>query len=152
MSAGFKAQHVPFKGAADSVTEIVAGRVDFSVQTITPTLPLIREGKLAALAVSSPRRAVALPDVPTTVESGLPPDSVYPFYSALYLPAKTPREIILKLNEEINRAMRAPEVAEKLEAAGLIIRSESPEFFADVLKSDYDKYGNLVKAIGFVPQ
>ena len=57
-----------------------------------------------------------------------------------------------KLNEEINRAMRAPDVAPKLETAGLIIRTESPEFFADVLKADYEKYGRLVKAIGYVPQ
>ena len=67
-------------------------------------------------------------------------------------PAKAPREIILKLNEEINRAMRSPDIVEKLEVAGLIIRTEPPEFFAEVLKSDYDKYGKLVKDIGFQPQ
>ena len=70
----------------------------------------------------------------------------------VYTATDTPSAVIAKLNEEINRAMRAPDVADKLEAAGLIIRTESPEFFAEVLKSDYDKYGKLVKAIGFVPQ
>jgi tripartite-type tricarboxylate transporter receptor subunit TctC len=67
-------------------------------------------------------------------------------------PAGTPREIVMKLNDEINRAMKQPDVTQKLEAAGLFVVAESPEHFAQVIKSDYDKYGRLVKMIGFQPQ
>src|SRR5688572_704799 len=96
-SAGFEAQHIPFKGAAEAVTDVVADRVDFSVQLPATTLPLLKDGKLTALAVSSQKRASMFPDVPTTIEAGLPPDSVYPFYTGVYLPAKTPTDIVAKL-------------------------------------------------------
>ena len=100
VSAGFKAQHIPFKGAAESADRDRRGpgglqRADRS----RTTLALIRDGKLAALAVSAAQaRRSSSPDVPTTIEAGLPPNSVYPFYSALYLPAKTPRDIVEKLH------------------------------------------------------
>src|SRR5262249_47639352 len=81
-SAKFEAQHIPYKGAAEAVTEVVAGRADFSVQLFATTLSLLKEGKLVALAVSSATRTAIMPNVPTTIEAGLPPDSVYPFYSA----------------------------------------------------------------------
>ena len=83
VSAGFEAQQVAFRGM-EAVTEIIAGRVDFSVQPFSNVLALIKEGKLAALAISAGKRIAALPDVPTTVEAGLPPDSVYPFYTGVY--------------------------------------------------------------------
>src|SRR5262252_3774972 len=80
-SAGFEAQHIPFKGAAEAVTEVVAGRADFSVQLFTTTISLLREGKLNALAVSAVKRAAIMPEVPTMIEAGLKADAVYPFYS-----------------------------------------------------------------------
>src|SRR3954465_2758573 len=96
-SAGFTAQHIPFKGAAEAVTDVIAGRSDFSVQLTSTTLPQIRDGALVALAVSAHKRISLLPEVPTTIEAGLAADSVYPFYSGMYLPAKTPPEIVAKL-------------------------------------------------------
>ena len=118
MSAGFEAQHIPFKGAAEAVTEIVAGRADFSAQLGATTLPLLREGKLAALAVSAHRRASVMPEVPTLIESGLPADSIYPFYSGLFLPAKTPRPIVEKLHQETVKALQAPAVQGAVRDAG----------------------------------
>jgi tripartite-type tricarboxylate transporter receptor subunit TctC len=97
-SAGFEAQQVAFRGM-ESVTEIIAGRVDFSVQPFSNVLSLIKEGKLTALAISAGTRIAALPDGPTTVEAGLPPDSVYPFYTGVYLPAKTPAHIVSRLRD-----------------------------------------------------
>ena len=81
ISAGFTAQHIPFRGAAEAVTEVVAERADFSAQLPSTTLQLIGEGKLVALAVSAGKRAASMPQVPTTLEAGLPADSIYPFYS-----------------------------------------------------------------------
>src|SRR5258708_5912923 len=81
VSAGITAQHIPFRGAAEAVTEVVAGRADFSVQLATTTVALINEGKLAALAVSANKRTALMPQVPTMIEAGLRADSVYPFYS-----------------------------------------------------------------------
>ena len=88
MSAGVEAQHITFRGAAEAVTEIVAGRVDFSIQPFTTSLALIGDGKLVPLAVSAFKRAAVMPEVPTTIEAGLPADSVYPFWSGLFLPAR----------------------------------------------------------------
>ena len=103
----------------ESVTEIIAGRVDFSVQPFSNVLSLIKEGKLAALAISAGKRIAALPDVPTTVEAGLPPDSVYPFYTGVYVPAKTPAHVVARLHDEIARAIEAPAVKERFKALGV---------------------------------
>ncbi len=118
VSAGFEAQQVAFRGM-EAVTEIIAGRVDFSVQPFSNVLSLIKEGKLAALAISAGKRIAALPDVPTTVEAGLPPDSVYPFYTGVYLPAKTPAHIVSRLHDEIAKALETPAVKERFSALGI---------------------------------
>ena len=113
-SANFEAQHIPFKGAAEAVTDVVAERVDFSVQLPSTTLPLLRDGKIAALAVSAHKRASMFPDVPTTIEAGLPANSVYPFYTGVYLPAKTPPEIVARLHAEIAKALQTDAVKARL--------------------------------------
>jgi len=147
---GFAYTHVPYKGSAAIATDVIGGQVMVGIDGITGMTPHIKSGRLRLLATTGKERAALWPNTPAAAEDVPGYDSGGWFgYAA---PAKTPREVILKLNEEINRAMRAPDVAPKLETAGLIIRSESPEFFADVLKADYEKYGRLVKAIGYVPQ
>ncbi len=150
-SAGFEAQHIPFKGAGEAVTEVVAGRADFSVQLFTTTLPLLRDGKLVALAVSAPRRTSILPEVPSTIEAGLPPNSVYPFYSALYLPAKTPREIVEKLHRETAKALAAPEVRGRLVTLGVEPMAMSIEQFDAFFREDVAANTALVKA-AHIPQ
>lgn len=146
VSAGFEAQHIPFKGAAESLTEIMAGRVDFSVQTFTTTLPHIREGKLVALAVSAHKRVAAMPDVPTTIEAGLPVSSVYPFYSGLFLPAKTPRDVVEKLHRETAQALQAPAVQARLASLGVEPMAMTLEQFARFYREDIDAAVALVKA------
>jgi tripartite-type tricarboxylate transporter receptor subunit TctC len=147
---GFTYTHVPYKGSAAIATDIIGGQVMAGIDGITGMTPHIKSERLRLLATTNKTRPALWPNHPAASEDVPGYDSGGWFgYAA---PAKTPREIVLRLNEEINRAMRTPDIVEKLEAAGLIIRTESPEFFAQVLKADYDKYGKLVKDIGFVPQ
>ncbi len=139
VAAGFTAQHIPFKSSGESLREIVAGRVDFSVQSFATTVPLIQEGTLLALAVSAHKRSALVPNVPTTIEAGLPAESVYTFYSGLYLPAKTPRDIVEKLHNETAKALQSPEVQARFKPLGVeplpMSVAEFGKFFRDELNS-----------------
>jgi tripartite-type tricarboxylate transporter receptor subunit TctC len=145
-SAGFEAQHIPFKGAAEAVTDVIAGRSDFSVQLTATTVPQIREGALTALAVSAHKRISLLPDVPTTIEAGLPAQSVYPFYTGMYLPAKTPREIVEKLYRETAKALQDPAVRDRLAKLGVEPMALSQAEFAKFIRLDTEANVALVKA------
>jgi tripartite-type tricarboxylate transporter receptor subunit TctC len=145
-SAGFEAQHIPFKGAAEAVTDLIAGRSDFSVQLTSTTVPQIREGALTALAVSARKRIALLPDVPTTIEAGLPPDSVYPFYTGMYLPAATPREIVDRLHRETAKALQVPAVQQRLAPLGVEPMPFSQADFAKFIREDAEANVALVKA------
>jgi hypothetical protein len=146
VSAGIEAQHVPFKGAAEAVTEIVAGRIDFSPQLPTTTLPLINDGKLIALAVSAQKRIASLPEVPTTIEAGLKSDSVYPFYSGMFLPAKTPRNIVERHARGSDKALRTPDVKARFAKLGVEPMPMNLEEFATFFKQDVAAALALVKA------
>jgi tripartite-type tricarboxylate transporter receptor subunit TctC len=146
ISGGFQAQHIPFRGAAEAVTEVVAGRADFSAQLATTTVSLLSEGKLSALAVSATKRTALMPNVPTTVEAGLKEDSVYPFYSGLFVPAKTPRPIIERLHRETAQAMQAPAVQETLKKLGVEPMPMSTEQFGAFFREDVEAAVALVKA------
>jgi tripartite-type tricarboxylate transporter receptor subunit TctC len=146
VSAGIQAQHVPYKGAAEAVTEIVAGRIDFSPQLPTTTLPLINDGKLIALAVSAHKRISTMPKVPTTIEAGLKADSVYPFYSGLFLPAKTPRNIVERFRQEAAKAIQAPEVQARFAKLGVEPMPMNLEEFARFFREDVAAAQALVKA------
>jgi tripartite-type tricarboxylate transporter receptor subunit TctC len=145
-STGFEAQHIPFKGAAEAVTDVVAGRSDFSVQLPSTTLPLVNDGKLVALAVSAQKRSSMFPGVPTTIEAGLPPSSVYPFYSGVYLPAHTPQPIVDRLYGEIAKALQTDEVKKRLAPLGVEPMPMSQAEFAQFTKDDIAANVALVKA------
>ena len=145
-SVNFEAQHIPFKGAAEAVTDVIAERVDFSVQLPATTLPLLKDGKLVALAVSAHKRAGMFPDVPTTIEAGLPASSVYPFYTGVYLPAKTPPDIVEKLAGEIAKALQADAVKARLATLGVDPMPMSQLEFAKFIKDDVEANVALVKA------
>jgi len=145
-SAGFEAQHIPFKGAAEAVTDVIAERSDFSVQLPSTTLPLLRDGKLVALAVSAQKRSGMFPDVPTTIEAGLPPSSVYPFYSGVYLPAHTPQPIVDRLAAEIAKALQTAEVKARLAKLGVDPMPMTQAEFAQFTKDDIAANVALVKA------
>jgi len=147
MSAGYEAVHVPFKGGAEALTEVLAGRVDYYFCPIATALPLIRDGKLLALAVSSRSRAAQLPDVPTTLESGYK-DSDYSFWIGVFAPAATPRDIVDKLNAEMIKAVQSPEVKEKLAALGVVPAALSPSEFDAQVKSELVNNPAFAKAAG----
>jgi tripartite-type tricarboxylate transporter receptor subunit TctC len=149
-TAGIQYTHVPYKGSAAIATDIIGGQVQAGIDGITGMTPHIKSGRLRLLAVTNKSRVALWPDTPAAAEDVPGYESGGWFgYAA---PAGTPRDIVLRLNEEINRAIRQPEISEKLVSAGLIIVNEPPEFFGDLLRSDYAKYGKLVKDIGYVPQ
>jgi tripartite-type tricarboxylate transporter receptor subunit TctC len=145
-SADFEAVHIPFKGAAEAVTDVVAGRSDFSVQLPSTTLPLLHDGKLVALAVSAHKRTSMFPDVPTTIEAGLPPSSVYPFYTGVYLPAHTPQAVVERLAAEIAKALQNAEVKARLARLGVEPMPMSQPDFAQFTKDDIAANIALVKA------
>ena len=152
ISAGFEAQNIPFRGAAEAVTEVVAGRADFSAQLATTTIQLINDGQLVPLAVSAEKRTALMPQVPTTIEAGLAADSVYPFYSGLFVPAKTPREIVQKLHREAAQAMQAPAVKERLQQLGVEPMPMTIEEFEKFFRDDVEAAVALVKAANIPKQ
>jgi tripartite-type tricarboxylate transporter receptor subunit TctC len=150
VQAGFSYLHVPYKGSAEIATQLIGGHVDAAIDGITGLTPHIKSGRLRLLAVTSPTRVPQWPDTPAIAES-LPGYDSRGWFGWLG-PAGMPRDIVTLLNTEINRAMAMPDVKEKLNAAGLIVVTEPPEHFAQVIKSDYAKYGKLIRDIGFQPQ
>src|SRR5262245_45787085 len=145
--AGFEAVHIPFKGGAEAITEVMAGRVDFGFLPIGIVLSHIRESKLAALAVNGPKRASVLPDVPTTAEAGFT-DSEYPIWWALFVPAKTPHDVTDKLHRETLKATQAPSVQEKLTTLGVDPLVLTPAELEAHVKKELSVNADLIKATG----
>jgi tripartite-type tricarboxylate transporter receptor subunit TctC len=145
-SAGISVQHIAFKGAPEAITDVVAGRADFSIQPFTVSLALINDGKLVALAVSAAKRTALKPDVPTTVEAGLPADSFYPFWSGLFLPAATPRDIVERFHAEVAAALRTPNVRAQLDKLGVEPLDMNLEQFGKFFRDDVEANLALVKA------
>jgi tripartite-type tricarboxylate transporter receptor subunit TctC len=128
LAAGFEGQLVPFKGAPEALTEVITGRVDFYFAPVTAAMSFIRDGTVLALAVSSAKRASALPDVPTTLEAGYP-DSDFDFWIGAMVPRKTPRDIVARLHRAIVQGLEHPNVKDKLAALGVEPMIMSPEDF-----------------------
>jgi tripartite-type tricarboxylate transporter receptor subunit TctC len=147
LAAGFKATHVPFRGGPEALTEVMTGRVDFMCIGISSGLPLVREGKLLALAVNTPKRSVALPDVPTTLEAGYP-NSDYVFWMGILAPAKTPRPIIDRLHAETMKALENPVVKQKFAPQGIEPMPLKPAEFDNMIKKEVADNIALVKAAG----
>jgi tripartite-type tricarboxylate transporter receptor subunit TctC len=148
--AGFTFQHIPYKGAAQIATDVIGGQVQLGIGAYTSLSPHVLSGRLRLIAVTNPVRVPNKPELPIFADAVPGYDSRGWF--GYVAPTGAPRDVIRVLNEEINRAMKLPDVADKMTAAGLIIVTESPEFFGDILRADYAKYGKLVHDIGFKPQ
>jgi tripartite-type tricarboxylate transporter receptor subunit TctC len=147
---GFTFTHVPYKGSAAIATDVIGGQVQVGIDGITGLAPHVRSGRLRLLAITNRARVPLWPDTPTAGEAV--PGYESGGWFGYVAPARTPRNIILRMNEEINRAIVLPDISEKLVGAGLIVVTESPEYFASLIKSDYAKYGKLTRDIGFQPQ
>jgi tripartite-type tricarboxylate transporter receptor subunit TctC len=139
--------HIPYKGSAPGVVDLLAGQVAVMTPNVLTALPHIKSGRLRALAVTSAKRSEALPEVPTIAESGLPGYDSVQWYGVL-APAGTPREIVARLHAEIARALRAPDVRERLAADGAEPVGSSPEEFAAFIKSEIDKWARVASAAG----
>ena len=139
--------HVPYKGGVPQVTALVSGETQVSFATIGTVINFIRQGKLRPLGVGSAQRAKALPDVPTISESGVPGYEMAPWVG-MFAPAGTPKAIIDRLNAEVNKALKLPDVVQKLENQVLDPWTSTPEEFNARLKVDYEKYGQLIKLTG----
>jgi tripartite-type tricarboxylate transporter receptor subunit TctC len=150
MVAGIQATNIPFKGSAEAVSEVMSGRVDYYFSPIAPVIGQIKSGQLLALAVGSPKRASALPDVPTTAEAGVP-GSEFNFWIGMMVPAKTPRDIVNRLNAEVLKALALPEVKERFVQLGADAWTLSPEQFDAYIKAEVVSNAALVKAAGLSP-
>jgi len=150
LAAKIEATNIPFKGSGEAVTEVMSGRVDYYFSPIAPVIGQIKNGQLTALAVGSPKRASALPQVPTTAEAGVP-GSEFNFWIGMMAPAKTPRDIVNRLNAEVIKALNTPEVKERFATLGADAWTLSPEQFDSYIKDEIKSNAVLVKAAGLSP-
>src|SRR5262245_17814904 len=146
-SAGMDVLYVPFKGGPEAMSEVMAGRLDFSLLPVGLVLPHVRDGTLLALAVNSPQRSSALPDVPTLAERGFV-DANYEQWTGIFVPARTPREIVNKLYWETRKALDAPHVQEKLTTLGVEPMAMTPAEFDARVKAEIAANAALIKAAG----
>lgn len=144
---GIRLTHVPYKGAAQTSLGVLGGDVAIMMSSIAGVAAFLKDGRMRALAVSGPKRSPQLPDVPTVAEVGGGSDTVVPTYFTYALPAGTPRAIVTKLNTELGRAQAAPDVAERLAAAGLEPRTATPEEFSAGVKSDSARFAKLIRTL-----
>jgi tripartite-type tricarboxylate transporter receptor subunit TctC len=147
LGAGFEGVHVPFKGTPEALNDVLTGRVDFYFCPVISVVQFIKEGKLLALATGSTKRSSALPDVPTTLEAGIP-NSDYNFWIGMMIRSKTPRHIVTKLHESTVKALRAPDTQERLGKLGAEQMIMTPEAFDGYIKADIAANAKLIKAAG----
>jgi tripartite-type tricarboxylate transporter receptor subunit TctC len=144
--AGVKLVHIPYKGAAPATIDLLAGQVSLMFNNMLSAMPHVKSGKLRAIAVTSAKRSRAVPELPTIGET-LPGFEASGWYAA-FAPAGTPREIISRLNADINRLMRSPDVTQRLAADGVEAVGLTPEQFGAYLHQEIVKWGKVVKASG----
>jgi tripartite-type tricarboxylate transporter receptor subunit TctC len=150
LAAGVNAVHVPFKGGAEAMSEVMADRVDFFFGPLGLVLSQVQEGKLVALAVNGDKRAAALPNVPTTREAGLV-DAEYPIWFAMFLPVKTPRDIVDRLHRETVKALQSPKVRDRLASLGVDPVVMTPAELDAHVQKEIALNATLVKAVGIKP-
>jgi len=143
--AGFDMTHVPYKGGPQAVLDLTAGRVHLTLNSMLSLLPHVRSGKLTALAVGASKRSRTVPDVPTVAESGYPDYEVSTWYG-MSAPAGTPREIIMKLNADMNRALQEPAVLAQFAKQGVEADGGTPEALGKAMRDEYERWRKLIAA------
>jgi tripartite-type tricarboxylate transporter receptor subunit TctC len=144
---GIDMTHIPYKGRASAIPDLLGGRVTMMFDNMPSSLPLVREGKLRALGVTSAKRSQAAPDIPTLAESGLPGFEAVSWF-ALFAPANTPRPIVDKLQGEVSKILKSPDVSKKLLDLGLDPVGSTPDELAAYQKSEIAKWTKVVKDSG----
>lgn len=150
LGAGIQVVHVPFKGTPEALTEIISGRVDYYFCPVNAVLPLIAEKRLLALGMGSSKRSAALPDVSTTLEAGIP-NSDYNFWVGMFVPAKTPREIVTRLHAETAKALDNKEVRASMAKLGAESMLLSLSEFDAYIRNEIKTNAVVVKAAGISP-
>jgi tripartite-type tricarboxylate transporter receptor subunit TctC len=145
--SGIKMVHIPYKGAGAAVTDVMAGRVPVYFMNILQSVSLIKAGKLRALGVTTPQRTPIAPDIPSIAEAGLKGYDMTNWYGLL-APAATPREAIVKLNAEVVRILKLPELTNRLADDGMTVVASSPARFAEFLARETDKFTKVIEAAG----
>ena len=150
-AAGVKMLHVPYKGEAQAITDLIGGQVDFIFGTMPALLPQVKNGKLRALAVGQTQRSAAVPDVPTVVEAGYP-SVLVSGWTGIVAPASTPAPVVKRMHDEIVKILAMPDVRETLSKAGAEPVGSTPEQFGAFIKSETVKWGSAVKQAGITPE
>ena len=146
-AAGIKLRHIPYKGAAQAMTDLVGGQIDLYMSSVPTLLGQVRNGKLKVLAITSAKRSAQLPDVPTLAESGYKGFEAVTWFGVL-APAGTPAPIVAQLNKAINAALQQPDVADKLRAEGGDVLGGTADQFGALLKAEVPRWGKIVKDSG----
>ncbi|WP_265298846.1 tripartite tricarboxylate transporter substrate binding protein [Verminephrobacter eiseniae] len=145
--AGVKMTHIPYKGSAPALTDVMGGQAQLMFDTILSAMPQVKAGKLKALAVTSAKRSGAAPELPTVAESGLPGYEAIA-WNGLLAPAGTPPEVIARLNAELKKALALPEVKDRFEAQGFAAAWNTPEAFDDFMNAQVKKWAQVVQVSG----
>ena len=145
--AGVKMQHIPYKGRAQAVPDLLGGRISMIFDNMPSALPLVKSGDVRAMAVTSATRSAAAPNIPTMAEAGLPGFEATSWF-ALLAPAGVPRDVQMRINAETIRVMNLPDVKEKLAALGLDVATGTPEALAGFIQIETAKWGKVVKESG----
>jgi tripartite-type tricarboxylate transporter receptor subunit TctC len=140
---GIKLEHIPYKGGAPALTDLVGGQTTLMFAILPESMPLVKDGKLRALAVTTAKRSALLPDLPTVAESGVPDYELVGWYGFL-APAGTPKDILAKLNKAFNTALQEKDVSEKLSGMGFEVAGGPPERLSELMRSDSKKWGKVV--------
>ena len=143
--AGIKLNHVPYKGNAPALTELIGGHVEMIISGVPALIPHIKSGRIRSVAIGSPKRFAAIPDVPTFDEQGLKGFEASTWFG-LMAPAKTPRDIITKLNSEVGKILASKEIRERYQVEGLEPQGGTPEEFAKFIQAEINLYTRVVKA------
>jgi tripartite-type tricarboxylate transporter receptor subunit TctC len=147
-ATGIEMTHVPYKGSAPMLTDLLAGQIQLSFSSVPTALPHIKSGRLRALAVTRPQRSSTLPDLPTVQEAAGLARFEISLWQAIVAPAAVPRPIVARLNRQIVANLHAPELAARLKAQGLDVVGNTPEQFAAYMRAEIDKWSQVVKATG----
>jgi tripartite-type tricarboxylate transporter receptor subunit TctC len=147
LAAKIDVVHVPYKGTPEALNDVVGGRVQYMVASILPAVPLLKSGRLVALAITTPQRAAALPDVATVAELGLPEAECDGWYG-VFAQSKTPRSIVNVLSQEIGRIVELPQVEEKVAALGAVAHRSTPEGLDKIMRKEIKLRGETFRAAG----
>ncbi len=151
LQSGIDALHVPYKGTPEAITNVIGGSNDWFFAPLASALPLIKDGKLQALSVSTKNRASTLPQVPTSIEAGLP-NSDYTLWVGMIAPSATPPAVIKRLHEEAVKALGSPEIKERMAKLGADTFTQSPDAFNAYIKAEMDVAARIVKAANLTAQ